>query len=256
MVLANIEIYGAAGCPYVMRSVALLIHNKIPFTYKQVDLQNKPAWLFEKSPLGKVPSLILENGQFIFESQVINEFIEENLPADKRIQPTDPVVRAQNKAWIEFGSNILGDLFGAVSKPTKEEHETALTLFSNKLDLFEKHAPFHGPYFNGDKIALVDLAWGGFANSLLNFDRILGIDVADKKNKHPKFYNYLVAVSSLPVVKLAALLQLQDTPSLDPLNPSTYDHADLSVVEEKSKEHGARYRKRFASSYLFQQHNK
>jgi glutathione S-transferase len=103
--LANIELISAVGCPYVQRSVALLVHHKIPFTIKSVDLQNKPQWLFEKSPLGKVPSLVRGN-DYIFESQVINEFIEDSLPLEQRVQPADPFIRGQNKAWIEFGSSF------------------------------------------------------------------------------------------------------------------------------------------------------
>ena len=113
--LANIELISAVGCPYVQRSVALLVHHKIPFTIKSVDLQNKPQWLFEKSPLGKVPSLVRGN-DYIFESvciiahhsrrvltllqQVINEFIEDSLPLEQRVQPADPFIRGQVSAFF------------------------------------------------------------------------------------------------------------------------------------------------------------
>lgn len=108
--LSNIELLGAAGCPYVQRSVALLVQHKIPFKYTQVDLYNKPQWLASKSPLLKVPALVFEGGDkpTLFESvcylrdvvflitiqQVINEFIEDSLPADQRIVPSDPYTRA------------------------------------------------------------------------------------------------------------------------------------------------------------------
>lgn len=52
-------------CPYVLRVVAALHHYAIPFELKYIDLQNKPDWFDQISPLGKVPLLMVdEKGTF------------------------------------------------------------------------------------------------------------------------------------------------------------------------------------------------
>jgi len=67
------------------------------------DLSDKPQWFVELSPLGKVPLLRVKR-DVIFESAVILEYLEDtHAPA---LHPADPMVRAQHRAWIEFGSSV------------------------------------------------------------------------------------------------------------------------------------------------------
>ena len=47
----------------------------------------------------------------LFESNVICEYIEETQGGAK-LHPQDPLQRAQHRAWMEFGSTILGELWG------------------------------------------------------------------------------------------------------------------------------------------------
>jgi len=252
-VLSNIELLGSAGCPYALRSVALLVQNKIPFKFTQVDLQNKPQWLTSKSPLGKVPALVFEDHRFLFESQVINEFIDELVPADQKLAPSDPFTRASNKAWIEFGPSLLLDYFGVAGKTTKEETDAAITTLKNKIAVFEANAPIKGPYFNGDKIALVDIAWGGFATSLFFFDFVLKQDVGDKAS-FPKFHNYLKAVASIRSVEVAALVQAIELSGVDTTKPETFANVDTSDSYQKLYARlSPNVEKRFANSYLFKQ---
>ena len=47
----------------------------------------------------------------LFESNVICEYIEDTQGGPK-LHPQDPLERAQHRAWMEFGSTILSDLWG------------------------------------------------------------------------------------------------------------------------------------------------
>jgi len=248
--LANIELLGSSTCPYVQRSVALLVQHRIPFSLKVIDLQNKPQWFLERSPLGKVPALLIGN-DYLFESQVINEFIEDNLPVEQRITPTDPLIRAQNKAWIEFGSGLLGDVFGALSKTTKEEFEVAHTNLKNKFTQLDAQTTnFKGPYFNGDKPALIDLAWGPIGQIFLTLDIVLGIDLGDKA-KHPKIYEWIKKVAYLPSVLTAIQLQ-QQVDGLDSKNPESYiNHDNTNALEHYREKAIPSLSGRFANSYAY-----
>src|SRR5947209_181556 len=101
-------------CPYVQRAVIALTEKGVPFERIDIDLANKPDWFLKISPLGKVPVLLVrtDDGEAaLFESNVICEYIEET-QAGSKLHPPDALKRAQHRAWMEFGSTILGELWG------------------------------------------------------------------------------------------------------------------------------------------------
>src|ERR1700694_5013380 len=96
-------------CPYVQRAVIALTEKGVAFERIDIDLSNKPDWFLAISPLGKTP--VLQVGSTgIVESAVILEYLEETQP--KPLHPADPLVRAEHRGWIEFGSAVLGDIAG------------------------------------------------------------------------------------------------------------------------------------------------
>ena len=101
-------------CPYVQRAVISLTEKNVPFERIDVDLSNKPDWFKALSPLGKTPVLKVGTSA-IFESAVILEYLEETQP--NPLHPADPLARAEHRAWIEFGSAILNDIWGLYSAP-------------------------------------------------------------------------------------------------------------------------------------------
>jgi glutathione S-transferase len=90
-----------------MRSA--LSEKNVVFEHIYVDLANKPEWFTKLSPLGKTPVLIVHETA-VFESAVILEYLEDTHAP--RLHPDDPLRRAERRAWIEFGSSILNDIWG------------------------------------------------------------------------------------------------------------------------------------------------
>ena len=104
-------------CPYVQRAAIALAEKGVPFERVDIDLDAKPDWFLKLSPLGKVPVLKVGD-RVIFESAVILEYLEDTQP--KPLHPADPLARAEHRAWIEFGSSILADLWGFYTAPDAE----------------------------------------------------------------------------------------------------------------------------------------
>src|SRR5918999_535141 len=102
-------------CPYVQRAVIALNEKGVPFERVDIDLANKPDWFLKISPLGKVPVLVVTGADgkevALFESNVICEYIEDTQGGAK-LHPQDALQRAQHRAWMEFGSTILSELWG------------------------------------------------------------------------------------------------------------------------------------------------
>jgi len=115
-------------CPFVQRSVITLLEKKAPFKVTYIDLAKPPKWFLEISPFGKVPVLKAED-QVIFESAVINEYVDEVTPP--RLMPEKPITKAINRAWIEFASELLMlqyQMSIAASQKDYEESENRLRL--------------------------------------------------------------------------------------------------------------------------------
>jgi glutathione S-transferase len=102
-----ITLYDADRCPYCARVRIALAEKGIEYETVVVDLDDRPAWIYEKNPLGRVP--VLEEDTFVLpESAVINEYLEERYP-EPALWPADPGERA-------FG-RLLVFRFDELSKP-------------------------------------------------------------------------------------------------------------------------------------------
>jgi len=153
----KIELISLKLCPFVQRSVILLKEKNIDFavTYISVeDLKAKPDWFLKVSPLGKVPVLKV-NDQVLFESAIINEYLDETNPP--YLHPADPFVRAQNRAWVEFSGSLFALNYALTI--ANDEAEFNLKLIELKEKLVKVEEQLQGTFFNGEEIALVDIAY-------------------------------------------------------------------------------------------------
>ena len=90
----------------------------------------------------------------LFESNVICEYIEET-QAGAKLHPQDPLQRAEHRAWMEFGSAILGDLWGLETTTDAATFESKRQAISAKFARVEA-ALGAGPFFAGATFSLVD----------------------------------------------------------------------------------------------------
>jgi glutathione S-transferase len=142
-------------CPFVQRSVITLEEKAVPYEIEHIDLNNKPEWFMQLSPLGKVPILIVED-MAIFESATINEYLDETAPG-RKLQPSDPLRRAHNRAWIEFTSTILVTRNHMQHAKTEQETRKLAAVVNAQLARLEEQLD-NGPFFDGNGFSLVDAA--------------------------------------------------------------------------------------------------
>ena len=106
-----ITLYDAERCPYCARVRIVLAEKGIEHEVVAIDLSDRPAWLYEKNPLGKVP--VIEEDTFVLpESAVIMEYLEERYP-EPALLPADPAARALARLRIERFDHALGDAYYA-----------------------------------------------------------------------------------------------------------------------------------------------
>lgn len=150
-------------CPYVERSRIVLEEKGVDYDIDFISLDDKPDWFLELSPRGKVPVLLVDD-EPIFESNVINEALEELYPKPKMF-PDDPVRRAQARSWIVFNNDeIMGPaatLWFADDEtdihPARENLRTAFEKIDAEIAANHDNQP--GDFFMGEAFGLVDAVY-------------------------------------------------------------------------------------------------
>lgn len=160
-------------CPFVQRSVIILLEKGIDYDITYIDLKNPPDWFLDISPFGKVP--VLRCGDTVlFESAVINEYLDETHPPS--LHPSDPLVRAQNRACIEFGSNLNLDIHGIITAKDEAEFNEKCKKVQSELARVESKVS-DGPYYNGEAFSLVDVAYAPVLMRLRLLKEIYHLDL-------------------------------------------------------------------------------
>jgi glutathione S-transferase len=158
-------------CPYVQRAAIVLGEKRVPFTRRDVDLANKPAWFHAISPLGKTPVLLVGDTP-IFESAVICEYLDDTQAP--RLHPADALQRARHRAWMEFGSAVLNGI--AAFYNARDE----AALQARRDELVQRFATLEaalgarsdGPWFDGVRFSMVDAVFAPVFRYFDAFERI------------------------------------------------------------------------------------
>jgi stringent starvation protein A len=93
-----LTLYDAARCPYCARVRIVLFEKHVEFESIEIDLSNRPAWIYEKNASGRVP-VVEEDAWILPESAVIMEYLEERYP-EPPLLAADPADRALARLWI------------------------------------------------------------------------------------------------------------------------------------------------------------
>lgn len=171
---AKLELVSFKVCPFVQRSVIALNLKGVDYTLTHINPSEPPDWFKSISPLGKVPVLLVD-GQPLFESAVILEYLEEVYPP--ALHPTDPLEKARHRAWIEFCSDLLGRQFTMLTAKEQEGFEAALASLQQGLQRLAGELSAAGPYFAGQGFHLVDCVYAPLFMRLALLKKNFGLDL-------------------------------------------------------------------------------
>ena len=162
-----ITLYDASRCPFCARARIALAEKGVEYETVEIDLSDRPAWLYEKNPLGKVP--VLEEDTFVLpESAVICEYLDERYP-EPPLLPVDPAARALARLAIEQFETRLGDDYYAARRGDAGA-AARLDARLDELDAALEASPFLG----GSEYGLADIAYLPW---ILRGRELLGIDL-------------------------------------------------------------------------------
>jgi len=199
----KLELISFKLCPFVQRAVISLEVQKIDFKMTYINPMDPPDWFKEISPTGQVPLLKVDD-QVIFESLVITEFIEEI--STHSFHPKEAIQRANNRSWIVYSGEMLGDMFGIITGDEEKFHTSKKALFEKltKIEAIKNQEKF----FNGDEFNMIDAAFAPIFMRLAWMNEFTNNALSITEFKHLSAWSD--AILALDVVKNSVVDGLDD----------------------------------------------
>jgi glutathione S-transferase len=174
------KLLASPASPYTRKVRVVLAEKRIDCDIERVDVQPVDNPVNAHNPLGKIPTLLLDDGTALYDSRVIVEFLDNASPI-ARLIPEDNRERVAVRRWEALADGVLdaGILIRYESLRPENERSAAWTgkqsarmrrgLAQMQADLGEKH------WCQGDRYTLADIALG-CCLGWLGFRKPVGID--------------------------------------------------------------------------------
>ena len=178
--MAALRLIDAPRCPYCARVRIALAEKGIAYETVVIDLADRPAWVYELNPVGKVPVLERE-GWVLPESAVINEYLEEVFP-EPALLPADVTQRANARLLI-FRHDDFTDPYYAL----RRKEAGAEVAFAGELEALDATLA-RMPYLTGPQFGLADIAYVPW---VLRARDLLGVSL----ESYPSLLDWVARVS-------------------------------------------------------------
>jgi glutathione S-transferase len=99
------KLIGSVNSPYVRKVRIVLAEKKLDYQFAEEDVWGSDA-ILASNPLGKVPCLVMEGGEAVFDSRVIVEYLDARSPL-ARLIPEANRERTEVRTWEALADGIL-----------------------------------------------------------------------------------------------------------------------------------------------------
>jgi RNA polymerase-associated protein len=146
-----LTLYDADRCPYCARVRIALAEKGVEHETIEIDLADRPAWIYAKNETGRVP-VLEEDAWLLPESSVILEYLDERYP-EPPLLPADPADRALARVWI-----FRHDDFTRPYYAFRRGEDGARERFEEQLQKLDG-ALAAQPWLTGREYGLADIAY-------------------------------------------------------------------------------------------------
>ncbi|MCG2594764.1 glutathione S-transferase N-terminal domain-containing protein [Ramlibacter sp. XY19] len=162
------KLIGATSSPYVRKVRVVMAEKKLDYQFVMEDVWAADTTIMHSNPLGKVPCLVMEGGEALFDSRVIVEYLDTLSPVGKLI-PAVGRERAEVKTWEALADGVLDALVLARLEANwsgRKKGERSEAWIERQLD--KTHASLKAmsqglgekPFCAGIYLSLADIAVG------------------------------------------------------------------------------------------------
>ena len=100
------KLIGSPASPYARKVRVVMAEKKLDYQYVIEDVWAAGSTITESNPLGKVPCLVMEGGEAVFDSRAIVEYLDTLSPVGKLI-PAQGRERAEVKTWEALADGLM-----------------------------------------------------------------------------------------------------------------------------------------------------
>jgi len=99
------KLIGSLTSPYVRKVRIVMAEKKLDYQFELEDVWASDA-IVKSNPLGKVPCLVLEGGEAVFDSRVIVDYLDTRSPVSRLI-PEPSRERTEVRTWESLADGLL-----------------------------------------------------------------------------------------------------------------------------------------------------
>ncbi|CAI0436666.1 unnamed protein product [Linum tenue] len=200
--MADVKLLGTWPSPFSYRVILALKLKGIDYEYIEQDLSNKSPLLLQSNPVHKKIPVLIHGGNPISESMTILQYIDESWPETHPLLPADPHERTVARFWIKFAEEKLNSA-SMVFRTSGEEQGKAVRETVELMEILEEHAfglLKEKEFFGGEKVNMVDLAYGVMGRWFDAIEECSGVRVIDPL-KFPLFCGWAERFNEAPVIR-------------------------------------------------------
>lgn len=168
------KLFGSPGSPYARKVRVFLVEKRIPCEYVVARGSAPGSPVPQYNPLGKVPTLVLDDGRGLYDSPVIIEYLD-SLGSVPRLIPEPVADRIEVKRWEALADGIAEATVAInhdLREPKEKQHPAAWherhqLKIDRGLGVLEKDLG-RGEFCFGGRFTLADIATG-YALGYLDF---------------------------------------------------------------------------------------
>ncbi len=182
----------------------VLCETGLKFTLEKVDLVQKKTESGEDyliiNPKGKVPALLLNDGNLLTEGVVIVQYLADQVPNSGLIPPVTSFLRYRTLEWLSYLSTELHKSFGPLFKPTTpDEYKPIVRGYVEKQFNFLDSVLKDSQYLQGNKFSVAD----AYFFTILRWGFAMQFDIRQKQY----LASYFDRVAKRPAVEAALVAE-------------------------------------------------
>jgi glutathione S-transferase len=158
------RLLGTNTSPYTRKARLVVLEKGLPCAYA-VDPPREPgSQVPQANPLGRVPTLLLDDGAAVFDSPVICEYLDALNDSPILIPRADPLARMRVRRWEALADGLMDSAVVVrieSLRPADKQDPAAMALHGHAITRALVHAARElGPrsWCEGDSLTLADLA--------------------------------------------------------------------------------------------------
>lgn len=160
------KLIGSLGSPYVRKARIVLAEKKIDYKLVLENVWVPDTTIHTFNPIGKVPCLVMDDGEAVFDSRVICEYVDTLSPVGKLIPPSGRE-RVEVRCWEALADGMLDAAVlircESTQRPPEQRNAGWLARQRRKIDegLIAMAQGLDGkPWCAGNHYTLADIAVG------------------------------------------------------------------------------------------------